>query len=72
MIKPKLTSYEKRNYVMKEKKDFIILNKIKELETKKLTSEDKKVVSLIRTQLKDDWRTPLINYLNRLLVKYKK
>jgi hypothetical protein len=28
----KITGYEKRNYVMKDKDDFVILNKIHEIE----------------------------------------
>jgi len=57
---------------MKTKKDFIILSKIKELEKKKLNSKEKEAVRLMRTQLKEDWRSPLISYLNKLLSKYKK
>jgi hypothetical protein len=72
MIKTTLTAYEKKNYVMKTKKDFIILSKIKELEKKKLNSKEKEAVRLMRTQLKEDWRSPLISYLNKLLSKYKK
>ena len=67
-----LTDYEKKNYVLPDKKDLVILSKIKELEKRRLSKEDKKVIKLIRTQLKKDWRTPLINYLNKLLSKYKK
>ncbi len=66
-----LTSHEKKIYVMKDKEDFIILSKIKELEKKNLSKEDKKIISLIRTQLKKNWRLPLINYLNQLLTKQK-
>lgn len=67
-----ITDYEKRNYVFKEKKDFVILSKIKELEKNKLSKADIEIVKLIRTQLKDNWRSPLINYLDKLLKKYKK
>ena len=39
------------------------------LESKRGTKEDKKIIKLIRTQLKKNWRLPLINYLNQLLKK---
>ena len=68
----KLTSYEKRNYVMNDKNDFVILKKIKLLEKKKLNSKDKKTINLIRTQLKKNWRSPLIKYLDKIIIKYKK
>ena len=71
-MKLNITSYERKNYLLKEKKDFIILSKIKALEKKNLDNKDKIIIKLIRTQLKDDWRTPLINSLNKLNIKYKK
>ena len=64
-----ITKFEKKNYVLKEKKDLVILSKIKELEKKKLNKRDEEIIKLIRTQLKRDWRTPLIVYLNKLLKK---
>lgn len=67
-----VSSIEKRNYVLSTDIDFIILSKCKELEKLKLSKQDKEIVKLIRTQLKRDWRSPLINYLNKLLLKYKK
>jgi len=33
-------------------------------------NEDKEIIKLIR--LKDDWKIPLINYLNKLLMRYQK
>ena len=60
-----ITKYEKENYLLSEEKDFIILNKIKKLEGRKLNNQDKEIIKLIRTQLKEDWRSPLINYLNK-------
>ena len=68
----KVTKFERKNYVLKDKKNLIILKKIKEIEKHKLNSKDKEVIKLARTQLKKDWQTPLINYLNKLLIKYKK
>jgi len=66
------TEYEKKNYLLPEKKDLLILTKIKKLEKNKLLRKDKEIIKLIRTQLLKDWRTPLVNYLNKLLKKYKK
>ena len=68
----KLTGYEKRNYVMNDKNDFVILKKIKLVEKKKLNAKDKEIVNLIRTQMKKNWRLPLIKYLDKLNRKYKK
>ncbi|MBS3091672.1 hypothetical protein J4217_04485 [Candidatus Pacearchaeota archaeon] len=66
-MKLQLTLYEKKNYVLNDRKDLIILSKIKEVEDSKLDSKDKEVVKLIKTQLKKDWRSPFIVYLNKLI-----
>ena len=71
-MKNKITLQDRKKYVIKEHKDIKILLKIKELEKVKLNNMEKKVLSLIKTQLKKDWRAPLINYLNKLARKYKK
>lgn len=68
----KLTAYEKRNYVLSDKKDFIILAKIKEVKNHKLSRNDKEMINLIRSQLKKNWRLPLIKYLDKLILNYKK
>ncbi len=65
-MKIKLTNYEKKNYLLKDDKDLMILSKIKRLENKKLNNKDKEILKLIRTQLKNDWRTPLIKYLSKM------
>lgn len=70
-MKLNLTEYEKENYLLKDKKDLIILSKIKELEKKQLNNKQKEILKLIKTQLKDDWRTPLIKYLNKILREVK-
>lgn len=67
----KLTKYEKKNYILVNKKSQTILTKVKELEKHKLNTKDEEIVKLIRTQLKRDWETPLITYLNKLLKRYK-
>ena len=67
----KITPLDRRKYVFDNKKDEMIFKKSKILESKKLDKKDKGVVKLIITQLKKDWRSPLISYLNKLLKKYK-
>ena len=67
----KITSLDRRKYVFDNKKDEMIFKKSKKLESKKLDRRDKEVIKLIITQLKKDWRNPLISYLNKLLKKYK-
>ena len=57
-------------YILKEKRDFEILEKCKELEKKKLTKDDKLLVRFLKTQLEDNWRKPLLKVLNGLLKKY--
>ena len=66
------TKYEKENYVLSDKKNLLMLYKIKELEKNKLSKTDKEVIKMVRTQLKKDWQTPLIAYLNKVSKKYKK
>ncbi|MBI4121273.1 MAG: hypothetical protein HY457_03390 [Parcubacteria group bacterium] len=66
----KVTQKDKKRYVLTEKEDYIILEKIYELEKSKLSSEDKELVTLIRTQLERGWRTPLVTFLDKLLKKY--
>ncbi len=71
-MKFKLTALERKKYLMPEERDWIILKKIKKLEEKKLSKEDKLLVKLIKTQLEKDWRKPLIIKLDKLSKKYKK
>lgn len=67
----KITSREKQKYVLSTDQDYEILGKIKQLEKQKLSDEDKKLIKFIKTQLKDDWRTPIMELLNNILGKYK-
>lgn len=68
----KVRREDKKEYVMSTDSDYQILEKIYQLEKEKLSEKDKKLVRLIRTQLRHDWRSPLIKELNQLLRKYKK
>jgi len=62
---------DKKRYVLADKKDFEILEKIYKLESKSLSPEDEKLVKLARTQLERNWRTPLLEFLEKLFKKYK-
>jgi len=62
-----ITALDRKKYLLLEKRDLIILKKIKLLEQKKLGKRDRDVLKLIKTQLEKDWRKPLINYLNKLI-----
>ncbi len=67
----KITNYEKKMYVLKDKNDLVILTKVNRLESKKLSKQDREIVRLIKSQLKIKWRLPLIKYLDKLIKKYK-
>ncbi len=62
---------DKKRYVFVEKRDYKILAKIYQLEKLNLDKYDKEFVKFIRTQLKRDWRKPILQELNGLLKKYK-
>jgi len=71
MRRLKISPQEKRKYLFLEKRDYVILNKIHQLEERSLSSQDRKLAIFLRTQLEQDWRTPLVRFLNTLLKKYK-
>ena len=68
----KIPDKDKKKYVLAERRDYIILDKIYQLEKKGLSKEDKKLVKFIRTQLERNWRRPIIKFLDQLLKKYRK
>lgn len=67
----KVREKDKKEYVLSTNSDYEILEKIYRLEEERLSGRDKKLVRLIRTQLRHDWRNPLIKELNKLLERYK-
>lgn len=69
--KYEITAEDEDPFVMPQERDYAILAKVKELESKELNEQDKETVDLIRFQLIDDWRQPLLNKLSRLLEKYR-
>ncbi len=56
----------RKKYVLKEKHDLEILALCNELEAKRLSKSNRKLVKLIKTQLEEDWRTPLLNVLKKI------
>ncbi len=60
-----------KTYKLPEKKDHEILAKCEKLESLNLKNEDKILVGFIKTQLEDDWRTPLLKRLDQMLRKYE-
>ncbi len=68
----KSSSLERKKFVLSTDADFEILGKCKQLQKCRLKTSDKKTVKLIKSQLEDDWRKPLIQALNRMLTKYQK
>ena len=65
-----ISKNEEKKYVLSTDNDHEILGKIHELEKKKLSESDKELVEFIRTQLEEDWRTPLVEVLDKLMKKY--
>ncbi|MFA4945979.1 MAG: hypothetical protein WC607_00350 [Candidatus Micrarchaeia archaeon] len=52
--------------------DVEILSKCKSLEKTNPSKQDAATIKLIKSQLEDDWRKPLLKELNRLSKKYGK
>lgn len=67
----KATESDKKKYLLPKEEDLEILDKSKRLEKLSLTDEDKYLVKLIKTQLLENWRKPLLRELNLLLQKYR-
>lgn len=65
-----ITEEEEKEYLLPNEEDYEILSIVKTLGNKNLSEKDKEVVELIKTQLKDDWRGPLLDKLRQFLQKY--
>ncbi len=61
-----ITKADKKKYALVTKLDSEILIRIKKLEKKKLSKEDKRMLKFIKTQLEYDWRKPLIKELEKI------
>lgn len=66
-----ITTKDKKRYVLSTDQDYMILSKVYQLEQKRLSSADRKLMKFIRTQLELDWRSSIIKLLDELLKKYK-
>lgn len=65
-----ITEAEEKEHLLPNQEDYEILSIVKILEKKDLSDHDKEIVEVIKTQLKEDWREPLLNKLKQLLQKY--
>lgn len=72
MNKFKVKNQDKKKLVLGEKRDYQILRIIYKLEKMKLDKEQKALVKFLKSQLEDDWRKPLLAYVNKLSKKFKK
>ncbi len=69
--KVKISSTEKKKYVLSTDTDFKILKRCKQLEKSRLEKDDRFLIKLIKSQLEDDWRKYLLKDLDKLMRKYK-
>lgn len=65
-----ITEQEEKEYLLPNQEDYKILSMLKTLEDKDLSSHDREIVGLIKTQLRHDWRGPLLEKLKKLTQKY--
>ncbi|MBU0591739.1 hypothetical protein KKF81_05135 [Candidatus Micrarchaeota archaeon] len=59
-----------KNYILPTERDYEILKKCEKLEKLKLSKNDYELVEFIKTQLEDDWRTPLLRKLDSVIKRY--
>ena len=67
----KVSASDKIKFVLSTDTDLEILNQCNLLIKKELSKDNMELVELIKSQLLDDWRTPLLKSLNALLKQYK-
>jgi hypothetical protein len=65
-----ITEEEEKEFILPNEEDYEILSGLKVLESKQLTPEDEELVRLIKSQLREDWRTPLRTKLRELISNY--
>lgn len=65
-----ITEEEEKEFLLPNEEDYEILSVVKDLENKNLSAQDKEIVALIKTQLYQDWRKPLLEKLKQLAQKY--
>lgn len=65
-----ITEEEEKEYLLPNEEDYEILSTVKSLESKNLSEHDREIVELIKTQLRAEWRKPLMERLKQLKQKY--
>lgn len=65
-----ITPEEEKEYLLPNDEDYQILFTIKMLESKNLEDQDKEIIDMMKTQLREDWRTSLLERLKQLTEKY--
>jgi hypothetical protein len=65
-----ISEEEEKEYLLPNQEDYEILATIKSLEDENLSDHDKEIIDLMKTQLKAEWRKPLIETLQTLMQKY--
>lgn len=65
-----ITKEEEKEFLLPNGEDYEVLSIVKNLESKDLSDNDREIVTLIKTQLRADWREPLLAKLKGLLQKY--
>ncbi len=63
---------ERAHFVLATDEDYEILAKLRTLERKPLSAEDRRLVRFIRSQLILEWRKPVLRQLDQLLKKHKR
>ena len=57
----------KTPYILDKEQDQRIFSKLAKLKERKLTKKEEELVKLLYTQLETDWRTPLEEFIDKLL-----
>lgn len=65
-----ITENEEKEFILPNEEDYEILSGIKALENKQLSKEDEGIIKLIKSQLQEDWRTPIRTKVLELTKKY--
>lgn len=65
-----ITEQEEKEYLLPNEEDYEILSIVKLLENKNLSDQDKEIVEFIKSQLRVDWRGPLLERLKQIIQKY--
>ena len=57
----------KTSYILDEGKDKRIFEKLSKFEKHTLSKKDEELIQILYSQLEDDWRTPLEEFIDKLL-----